>query len=191
MGAHRRRNSLAGRQVSVPAHTGRAYGRSWKVSIAAPGRPQCAGLGFTKSLAGGGRQRWNQSRNCALPVAAHLCHNHAAGGNQPARLDEIIGHRSAGVTLRYVEITLEDVKREFAHARLSPRHLIPVPQQSTPADQDDADVPAIIRHLSAAIRGLVLYRQQNADAHHKLLLNLSRRLVRSRSRFKKIVADSK
>jgi integrase len=105
-----------------------------------------------------------------------------AGVSLPA-LMKLLGHRTANVTLRYVEITQQDVQREFDLARLHPRHLIPVPRQTEPTDQDAADATAVVRHLASAIRVMDLYRQHHAGANDKPLQLLLRRLVRIRSRF--------
>jgi hypothetical protein len=57
--------------------------------------------------------------------------------------------RTANLTLRCVEITQKDLQREFHPARLTRRHLIPLPPVAAPSGLDDADAPAVIRHLSA------------------------------------------
>ncbi len=49
-----------------------------------------------------------------------------AGVSLPA-LMKLLGHRTANMTLRYVEITQQDLQREFLLAREKPRHLIPIP----------------------------------------------------------------
>ena len=40
---------------------------------------------------------------------------------------KLLGHRTANMTLRYVEITQKDLQREFHLARSHPRHLLPLP----------------------------------------------------------------
>lgn len=110
------------------------------------------------------------------------------GVSLPA-LMKLLGHQTANMTLRYVQITQQDLQREFDLVRLNPRHLVPVPPLAPPADPETADTPTVISRLSATIRVLELYRQQNGPAHDKPLRLLSRRLVRIRSRFEKIVSD--
>src|SRR5207237_9968542 len=58
-----------------------------------------------------------------------------AGVSMPA-LMKLLGHRTANMTLRYVEITQKDLQREFHLARQSPRHLIPLPA-SLPAPESE------------------------------------------------------
>lgn len=135
----------------------------------------------------------------AAGVAAHIVphqlrHTYAtsmlrAGVSMPA-LMKLLGHRTANMTLRYVEITQKDLQREFHLARQSPRHLLPWPLPVGAPDPDTADAPAVVRHLSAAIRLVDLFRQNNAPQDKSLRL-LLRRLVRIRSRFEKLVPEGK
>jgi len=111
-----------------------------------------------------------------------------AGVSLPA-LMKMLGHRTANMTLRYVEITQQDLQREFHRVRENPRHVLPVPS-SAPADDSLAvDASAIIERLTAAVRGLDLFGQQNPSTDNKAILLLLRRLTRIRSRFAKLVHD--
>ena len=109
-----------------------------------------------------------------------------AGVSLPA-LMKLLGHRTANMTLRYVEITQKDLQREFHLARQRPRHLVPIPASLATPDPDTIDATAVVERLSAAIRVLDLYRQQNPALSDKPLQLLLRRLVRVRSRFQKVV----
>lgn len=109
-----------------------------------------------------------------------------AGVSLPA-LMKLLGHRTANMTLRYVEITQQDLQREFHLARQTPRHLLPLPAALPAADPDTADVPAVVARLSAAARVLDLFRQQQTSpGFDKPLQLLLRRLIRIRSRFQKV-----
>jgi hypothetical protein len=110
-----------------------------------------------------------------------------AGVSLPA-LMKLLGHKKAHMTLRYLEITQQDLQRELDLVRLNPRHLVPLPPL-TSADTDAADAPTVINRMSAAIRVLELYRQQNIAENHKPLQLLLRRLVRIRSRFQKLASS--
>lgn len=112
-----------------------------------------------------------------------------AGVSLPA-LMKLLGHRTANMTLRYVEITQQDLQREFHLAQSSPRHLLPMPAPLTAPDPGSVAGTAIVERMSATIRVLDLYRQQNPAADHKLLLLLLRRLVRVRSRFENLVSGA-
>ena len=108
-----------------------------------------------------------------------------AGVSMPA-LMKLLGHRSANMTLRYVEITQQDLQREFHLASQNPRYLIPVPPSATALCCDPADFSAVVQHLSATIRVLHLYHQRNHSLHPKPIQLLLRRLVRIRSRFQQL-----
>ena len=113
-----------------------------------------------------------------------------AGVSLPA-LMKLLGHRTANMTLRYVEITQKDLQREFHLARQSPRHLIPLPASLSASDPDLANGLAVLERLSVAIRLLDLFRQQNAADHDKSFRLLLRRLVRIRSNFEKLIPGAK
>jgi site-specific recombinase XerD len=105
-----------------------------------------------------------------------------AGVSLPA-LMKLLGHRTANMTLRYVEITQEDLQREFHLAREHPRHRLPLPPALAPIDDGRIDAEAVAERLAATIRLLDLYQQQNPVAP---LLLLKRRLLRCRSLLQKL-----
>jgi hypothetical protein len=113
-----------------------------------------------------------------------------AGVSLPA-LMKLLGHRSANMTLRYVEITRKDLQREFHLARQHPRHLIPLPASAAVPDPETAEAPPVLQRLHAAIRVMDLFRQQSASAADQPLRLPLRRLVRIRSRFEKLANDAK
>jgi site-specific recombinase XerD len=113
-----------------------------------------------------------------------------AGVSLPA-LMKLLGHRNANMTLRYVEVTQQDLQREFHLARLQPRHAIPLPSSQIPSQPDVIDGPAIQERLSAVIRLMDLFRQQNLTDTAKPLQLLLRRLVRIRSCFEKLARTTK
>ncbi len=129
-------------------------------------------------------------------IAAHIVphqlrHTYAttmlrAGVSLPA-LMKLLGHRSANMTLRYVEVTQKDLQREFHRAQQNPRHLIPTPAPLATTDPDPADAPAIVERLSGAIRVLDLFRQQHGSGIDKPIQLLLRRLVRVRSALQKLI----
>jgi site-specific recombinase XerD len=129
-------------------------------------------------------------------IAAHvvphqLRHTYAttmlrAGVSLPA-LMKLLGHRTANMTLRYVEITQQDLQREFLRAHQNPRHLIPTPAPLATTDPDLANAPAIVERLSGAIRLLDLFRQQDGSDIDKPIQLLLRRLARVRSALQKLI----
>ena len=136
----------------------------------------------------------------AAGVAAHIVphqlrHTYAtnmlrAGVSMPA-LMKLLGHRTANMTLRYVEITQKDLQREFHLAQQTPRHLIPLPASMPVPDPQAPNAAAVLDRFSAAIRLLDLYRQQDPPVSQKPLLLLLRRLVRIRSHFQKLIPEGK
>ncbi len=131
-----------------------------------------------------------------VPIVPHqLRHTYAttmlrAGVSLPA-LMKLLGHRTANMTLRYVQVTQQDLQREFHLAQRSPRHLLPLPVPLATADPLSIDATAVAERLSAAIRVLDLYRQQNPLVSSKSLQLLLRRLARVRSAFQKLRSDDK
>lgn len=131
----------------------------------------------------------------AAIVPHQLRHTYAttllrAGVSIPA-LMKLLGHRTANMTLRYVEVTQQDLEREFHRARQTPRYLVPaLPALERP--EAAGDPPAVVDCLRASIVGLDLYRQNNATTStEKTLCLLHRRLVRIRSVFEKLVSRPK
>jgi len=110
-----------------------------------------------------------------------------AGISLPA-LMKLLGHRNANMTLRYVEITQQDLQREFHQAWLAPRHLVPLPSSVLPPDPDAPDAVVIRDRLAHLVRLLDLFRQQTHEAPDKDLRLLLRRLSRIRVRFEKLTS---
>lgn len=111
-----------------------------------------------------------------------------AGVSLPA-LMKLLGHHNANMTLLYVEVTQQDLQREYQAARLQPRHHVPAP----PALRNDAaavlsaDASSVEAALGSALRLLGLYRQfSTSGSGNKPFLLLSRRLTRIRCLFEKL-----
>jgi site-specific recombinase XerD len=113
-----------------------------------------------------------------------------AGVSLPA-LMKLLGHRTANMTLRYIQITQEDLQREFHQARQNPRHQIPLLIPPHIPDSDLAQLPAVLERLSGTIRLLDLFRLQAPSDLDQPLRLLLRRLVRIRSLLKKILPEGK
>lgn len=112
-----------------------------------------------------------------------------AGVSLPG-LMKLLGHRTANMTLRYVEITQKDLQREFQMAQQVPRHQIPLPAPVTAADPTVVDSAVVVERLSTAARLLDLYRQQHSTVSEKAIQLLLRRLVRVRARFQKLTSSA-
>jgi integrase len=46
-------------------------------------------------------------------------------------LMKLLGHTNPEMTMRYVDVALTDLQREFQLARSKPRHLVPTAENST------------------------------------------------------------
>jgi len=85
--------------------------------------------------------------------------------------------------LEYLEITQQDLQREFHLARLHPRHLAPSRTVSS-ASPPRADLASLIDSLKATQHILEMFRRSlSEDSPRRLLARLARRLV-------KILADT-
>lgn len=113
-----------------------------------------------------------------------------AGVSLPA-LMKMLGHRTARMTLRYVEITQRDLQREFQAARIQPRHQMPVlPTADSASDDLIAGSPQVRRALATLLGLMDLYRQQpDHPSQAKPIQLLYRRLTRIRTLFEKLTAD--
>ena len=114
-----------------------------------------------------------------------------AGVSLPA-LMKLLGHHNANMTLLYVEVTQQDLQREYQAALLHPRHRMPAPPalQSDAAPAPSADAAAVQTAIASALRLMDLYRQLQApsSANRQIRL-LSRRLSRIRGIFEKLSRD--
>ena len=100
-------------------------------------------------------------------------------------LMKLLGHRTANMTLRYVQITQQDLQREFHLAQEHPRYLLPLPGAAAVADPTATDGLAVLERISAAVRIMDLFRQQNGAAADQQIRLLLRRLIRVRLLFEK------
>ena len=100
-----------------------------------------------------------------------------------AAVMKLLGHKSPDMTLEYLQITQQDLQREFHLARSHPRHLAPT-RTLFSASPPRADLPSLIDSLKAAQHVLEMFRRSLAqDSPRRLLARLARRLV-------KILADT-
>jgi hypothetical protein len=107
------------------------------------------------------------------------------GVSLPA-LMRLLGHKHIHMTLRYVQVTQQDLQREFHLARLNTAPLHSIPDLPLPATTAPvrADIAAIHNAIAATRPLLQLCRSQLHDdkSRHKLrrlsqrLLNLSHEL---------------
>lgn len=120
---------------------------------------------------------------CSSPVTPHrLRHTFASemlrlGVSLPA-LMQLLGHHDIRMTMRYVEVTQQDLQREFHAARQHAAHPHPLPILPVAGASLSADLPGIRQALVATRHLLEMYRRQLSDEKARRTLHrLDRRLL--------------
>jgi hypothetical protein len=121
--------------------------------------------------------------DCSGQVTPHrLRHSWATemlrlGVSLPA-LMQLLGHKDIRMTLRYVQVTQQDLQREFHLARLNAVQPHRLPALSVPNPTASANLPAIRQALAAARHLLQRYRRQiRDDQTRRKLQRLARQLL--------------
>jgi site-specific recombinase XerD len=105
-----------------------------------------------------------------------------AGVGLPALMN-LLGHVDPDMTMRYLDVTLTDLKREFQLARSKPRHL--TPQPNPPVAPLRTGLAGVIHALAGAQHVLEMSRRTLPDGPMRTCLHrLSNRLT-------KIIAEAK
>lgn len=124
-----------------------------------------------------------QRAGCSTPVTPHqLRHSFASemirlGVSLPA-LMRWLGHKDIRMTLRYVQVTQEDLQRQFHSARRQAESPHRMPQLPLLPPPTCADLPAIQQALTATRHLLEMYRRQLADEKtRRTLQRLDHRLL--------------
>ncbi len=100
-------------------------------------------------------------------------------------LMKLLGHVDPAMTMRYVDVALTDLEREFQLARSKPRHLAPQPKTSTAPVREGLD--GLIDSLVAAQHILEMFRRSLANSNaRKRLLRLSIRLIKIIAEIRKL-----
>lgn len=105
-----------------------------------------------------------------------------AGVSLPV-LMKLLGHKSPKMTMRYVEVSLSDVEREFQLARLQPRHLAPVPKTPSAASATP-DLSGLLSSLRVTQHVLEMFRRTLPEGPPR------RRLERLSNRLTKISSEA-
>jgi hypothetical protein len=101
-------------------------------------------------------------------------------------LMKLLGHVDPAMTMRYVDVALTDLEREFQLARSKPRHLAPQPKTSSAA-QARAGIDGLIDSLVAAQHRMEMFRRSlpNGDTRNRLP-RLSIRLIKILTEIRKL-----
>jgi integrase len=102
-----------------------------------------------------------------------------------AAVMKLLGHTDPGMTMRYVDVTLTDLQREFELARSKPRHLAPRPKTSLAPLRTGLD--GLIDSLLVAQHVMEMFRRSlpNGSARNQLL-RLSKRLIKILAEIRKL-----
>jgi integrase len=102
-----------------------------------------------------------------------------------ATVMKLLGHTDPGMTMRYVDVTLTDLQREFQLARSKPRHLAPQPKtSSTPARKG---LDGLIDSLLVAQHVMEMFRRTlPVGSTRNRLLRLSKRLIKILAEIRKL-----
>ena len=95
----------------------------------------------------------------------------------------LLGHASPDMTMRYVDVALTDLRREFDLARSKPRHLVPQPK--TPIASLRAGLDGVIDALLSAQHVLEMFRRALPTGASRT------RLARLSNRLAKILAEAR
>jgi len=109
-----------------------------------------------------------------------------AGVSLPAVM-KLLGHLKPEMTMRYVEVSVLDLQREFHLARSQPRHLLPTPPLPASSNSPQADLASLLDSLHVAQHVLEMFRRtlpQGPD--HRLLDRLANRLTKIISETRKL-----
>ena len=107
-----------------------------------------------------------------------------AGVGFPA-LMKLLGHTDPEMTMRYVDVALTDLQREFQMARAKPRHLIPQPK--TPPTSIRSGLTGVLDSILGAHHVLEMFRRTLPDNDaRKHLDRLSNRLTKILAELRKL-----
>jgi integrase len=100
-------------------------------------------------------------------------------------LMKLLGHTSPEMTMRYLDVALTDLQREFQRARSQPRHLVPQPKM--PSARLRAGLEGVIDSLLATQHVLEMFRRALPNSSSRACLDrLSNRLTKILSEARKL-----
>jgi hypothetical protein len=105
---------------------------------------------------------------------------------------QLLGHKDIRMTLQYVQVTQQDLQREFHQARQRAAQPHPLPELLLSPRIPNADLPGIRQALAATRHLLEMYRRQLGDTKAKRKLRrLDRRLLAVASQLGRIAIPKK
>jgi site-specific recombinase XerD len=134
---------------------------------------------------------------CFTHVTPHrLRHSFATemlrlGVSLPA-LMQLLGHKDIRMTLRYVQVTQQDLQREFHQARQNAVNPHRLPTLALPKDIPSVGLPTIRQALEATRHLLEMYRRQlGNEKSRRTLQRLDKHLLTVASQLQKIHTEEK
>ena len=115
------------------------------------------------------------------------------GVSLPA-LMKLLGHKDIRMTMRYVQVTQNDLQCEFHPARHNALHHHDVPQLAAPQNLPlaTADLPGIRLSITATRHLLEMYRRQlHSEPVRRCLQRLDKRLLTIDSELERLVDEQK
>jgi hypothetical protein len=98
---------------------------------------------------------------------------------------KLLGHVNPEMTMRYVDVTLTDLEREFQLARTKPRHLAPQPKPSPP--QLRAGFNGLVDSFQASQHALEIFRRSLPNNDQRQTLDrLANRLTKILTEIRKL-----
>ena len=140
-----------------------------------------------------------QRAGCAQPITPHrLRHTYASemirlGVTLPAVM-QLLGHKDIRMTMRYLQVTQNDLQNEFRKARKNALQHHDLPQLAVPLDLSvaTADLPGIRLSITATRHLLEMYRRQlHNEPVSRCLQRLDKRLLTIDSELKHLEDEQK
>ena len=103
---------------------------------------------------------------------------------------KLLGHKDIRMTLRYTEVSQQDLQREFHQARQNAAHPHRLPTLALPQKIPSPALPGIRQALGATRHLLEMYRRQLSDEKiRRKLHRLDKRLLTVASQLQRIEAE--
>ena len=100
---------------------------------------------------------------------------------------KLLGHLKPEMTMRYLEVSLLDVQREFHLARSQPRHLLPASRLPASISSPQANLASLLDSLHLAQHVLEMFRRTLPQGPNRRLLDrLANRLTKIASETRKL-----
>jgi hypothetical protein len=100
---------------------------------------------------------------------------------------KLLGHLKPDMTMRYLEVSLSDLQREFHLARSQPRHLLPASPLPSSIRSPQATLASLLDSLCLAQHILEMFRRTLPEGTDRRLLDrLANRLSKIASETRKL-----